>query len=59
MMTVGLHLRIIGRPGRIAGLEQFLRHASSRAGVWFARRHEIARAWRAGMGLPEWVSREQ
>jgi len=54
MMTVGLHLRIIGRPGRIAGLEQFLGHASSRAGVWFARRDEIARAWRAGMGLPEW-----
>jgi allantoinase len=54
MMTVGLHLRIIGRPGRIAGLEAFLRHAAARAGVWFARRDEIARAWRAGVGLPEW-----
>jgi len=54
MMSVGLHLRIIGRPGRIAGLEQFLRYAAARAGVWFARRDEIAHAWRAGVGLPEW-----
>ncbi|MBV8753149.1 MAG: polysaccharide deacetylase family protein [Hyphomicrobiales bacterium] len=59
MMTVGMHLRIIGRPGRIAGLEQFLHHVSLRGGVWFARRDEIARAWRAGVGLPEWVSRAQ
>ena len=55
MMSVGLHLRIIGRPGRIAGLEQFLRYAAARAGVWFARRDEIAHAWRAGVGLPEWA----
>ena len=54
MMTVGLHLRIIGRPGRIGGLEQFLKHAAARSGVWFARRDEIAHAWRAGVGLPEW-----
>lgn len=55
MMTVGLHLRIIGRPGRIAGLEQFLQHAAARSGVWFARRDEIAHAWRAGVGLPQWM----
>jgi len=55
MMSVGLHLRIIGRPGRIAGLEQFLRYAAARAGVWFARRDEIAHAWRAGVGLPAWT----
>jgi peptidoglycan/xylan/chitin deacetylase (PgdA/CDA1 family) len=55
MMSVGLHLRIIGRPGRIAGLEQFLRYAAARAGVWFARRDEIAHAWRAGVGLPPWA----
>jgi hypothetical protein len=40
--------------GRIGGLEEFLRYAACRAGVWFARRDEIARAWRAGVGLPEW-----
>lgn len=47
MMSVGLHLRIIGRPGRIGGLETFLAHAASRPGVWFARRDEIARHWLA------------
>ena len=59
MMTVGLHLRIIGRPGRIGGLERFLAHVSSRAGVWFARRDEIAHAWRNAVGLPAWTSRAQ
>ena len=47
MLSIGLHLRIIGRPGRIAGLEQLLRHASQCPGVWLARREEIARAWLA------------
>lgn len=54
MMSVGLHLRIVGRPGRIAGLERFLDHAAGHPGVWFARRDAIAHAWRAGVGLPEW-----
>ena len=45
MLSIGLHLRIIGHPGRIAGLEQVLRHASQTPGVWIARRDEIARAW--------------
>jgi allantoinase len=56
MMSVGLHLRIIGRPGRIAGLERFLDHAAAKPGVWFARRDEIAHAWRAGVGLPQWTA---
>jgi allantoinase len=54
MMSIGLHLRIIGRPGRIGGLETFLAHAAAKPGVWFARRDEIAHAWRAGIGLPQW-----
>ena len=58
MMSVGLHLRIIGRPGRIGGLEAFLAHAASKPGVWFARRDEIAHAWRAGIGLPRWSQSE-
>jgi len=57
MMSLGLHLRIIGRPGRIAGLERFLDHAASKPGVWFARRDEIAHVWRAGIGLPPWSRR--
>lgn len=46
MMSVGLHLRTIGRPARIGGLEQFLAHVA-RAGdaVWVARRMDIARHW--------------
>jgi chitin deacetylase len=47
MMSVGLHCRLIGRPGRIAGLIRFLDHAQSHAGVWFATRGEIARHWAA------------
>jgi allantoinase len=54
MMSVGLHLRIIGRPARIAGLEMFLAYAARQEGVWFARRDEIAHAWREGLGLPRW-----
>ena len=54
MMSIGLHLRIMGRPGRIGGLEAFLAHAAAKPGVWFARRDAIAHAWRAGIGLPRW-----
>ncbi len=45
MMTVGLHLRIVGRPGRISGLEQILKHMTQKGSTWFAQRHEIARHW--------------
>jgi peptidoglycan/xylan/chitin deacetylase (PgdA/CDA1 family) len=55
MLSIGLHLRIIGRPARIGGLERLLDHMAGREGVWFARRADIARAWRAGLGLPEWT----
>jgi allantoinase len=44
MMSLGLHLRIIGRPGRIWAFEEFLRHARAHEGVWFATRLEIADA---------------
>ncbi|WAC26094.1 polysaccharide deacetylase family protein [Ancylobacter sp. SL191] len=57
MLSIGLHLRIIGRPARIAGLEMFLDHALSRPGVWFARRDAIAHHWRSGLGLPRWQAR--
>lgn len=51
MLSVGLHPRLIGRPGRIAGLERFLEHATARGRVWFARRLDIARHWRRRMGV--------
>ena len=47
MMSVGLHCRIAGRPGRARGLARFLEHAQRRGHVWFATRGEIARHWRA------------
>ena len=47
MMSVGLHCRVVGRPGKMAGLERFLRYALDHKDVWFARRVEIARHWRA------------
>ncbi len=45
LMTVGLHLRISGRPGRIDALQQFLERVTNCPGVWIARRDEIARHW--------------
>ncbi|MDO9525393.1 MAG: 2-oxo-4-hydroxy-4-carboxy-5-ureidoimidazoline decarboxylase, partial [Gemmobacter sp.] len=45
MMSVGLHCRLIGRPGKIAGLKRFLDYARSHDGVWFPRRIEIAEHW--------------
>jgi allantoinase len=42
MMSLGLHLRIIGRPGRIWALEAFFRHVRAHEGVWVATRHQIA-----------------
>ncbi len=47
MMSVGLHCRISGRPGRFAALEAFLKYARSHDDVWFCRRVDIARHWHA------------
>lgn len=43
MMSIGLHCRISGTPGRARALRRFLEYANGRPGVWFARRDEIAR----------------
>ncbi len=45
MFSIGLHCRLIGRPGKIAGLIRFLDYAQSKPGVWFPRRLDIARHW--------------
>lgn len=45
MMSVGLHCRIVGRPGRAAALARFLDYVASHEGVWVARRIDIARHW--------------
>ena len=41
MLSVGVHLRIIGRPGRIWALERFIEYAATKPGVWIATRAEI------------------
>ena len=45
MFSIGLHCRLIGRPGKIAGLKRFLDYAKSHNDVWFPRRIEIAEHW--------------
>ncbi|MDH3659495.1 MAG: allantoinase PuuE [Alphaproteobacteria bacterium] len=45
MMSAGLHLRIVGRPGRIAALQRFLDYVLQHDKVWICRRVDIARHW--------------
>ncbi len=45
MMSVGLHARIVGRPGRAAALARFLDYITAQPDVWVARRIDIARHW--------------
>ena len=45
MMSVGLHCRLAGRPGRAAALRRFLDHVRAAGGVWIATRADIARHW--------------
>jgi putative urate catabolism protein len=46
MMSVGLHCRLVGRPGRLAGLIRFLEHVQTHEKVWICRRLDIAKHWR-------------
>jgi len=52
MMSLGLHLRIIGRPGRIWALERFLEHAMSHEDVWPVRRRDLADAFASEVPAP-------
>ena len=45
MFSIGLHNRLIGRPGKFAGLQKFLDYALGHEGVWFPRRIDIADHW--------------
>jgi peptidoglycan/xylan/chitin deacetylase (PgdA/CDA1 family) len=61
MMSLGLHLRIIGRPGRIGALSRFIEHVQAHKDVWCATRLEIARHFARNVpppnshALPTWV----
>lgn len=46
MMSIGLHCRVIGRPGRFPGLVAFLDYLQKHEGVWVATRTQIAEHWR-------------
>ena len=59
MMSVGLHARIIGRPGRLESLRRFLNYALSHDDVWFARRIDIARHWREHFPPPTTESKKE
>jgi peptidoglycan/xylan/chitin deacetylase (PgdA/CDA1 family) len=45
MMSLGVHLRIVGRPGRMAAFEKFIEHARQHDDVWFATRTQIMEHW--------------
>ena len=47
MLSIGLHCRLAGRPGRIAALARFIDHLQSHPDVWVCRRVDIARHWHA------------
>lgn len=45
MLSIGLHCRLIGRPGRIQSLKRFMDYVKTHSDVWFARRVDIAKHW--------------
>jgi allantoinase len=47
MMSIGMHCRLLGRPGRMRALQRFLDHVQAHDRVWVARRIDIARHWRS------------
>ena len=46
MMSIGMHCRLLGRPGRITALQRFLDHIGQHDNVWVCRRLDIARHWK-------------
>jgi putative urate catabolism protein len=53
MLSIGLHCRLVGRPGRIAALGRFIDYVQGHDNVWLARRIDIARHWIATHPYPE------
>jgi peptidoglycan/xylan/chitin deacetylase (PgdA/CDA1 family) len=52
LLSIGLHDRLIGRPGRVGGLVKLLDYMRGREGVWFCRGIDIARHWRTHFPPP-------
>jgi putative urate catabolism protein len=53
MMSVGIHCRLLGRPGRIVALQKFLDHIARHDRVWVCKRIDIARHWKQVHPYPE------
>ena len=53
MMSIGMHCRLLGRPGRITALQRFLDHVAKHDRVWVCRRIDIARHWKHVHPYPE------
>lgn len=47
MMSIGMHCRLLGRPGRITALQKFMNHIEKHSHVWVCRRADIAKHWQA------------
>ncbi|MDF2643348.1 MAG: allantoinase, partial [Pseudomonas sp.] len=43
--SIGLHPRMVGRPGRVRAIKRFIEYAQRHEDVWFTTREEIAKAW--------------
>lgn len=52
MLSIGMHCRLLGRPGRMRALQKFLDHIQAHEHVWVCRRIDIARHWRATHPAP-------
>jgi peptidoglycan/xylan/chitin deacetylase (PgdA/CDA1 family) len=52
MMSIGMHCRLLGRPGRFRALQRFLDHVERHDRVWVCRRADIARHWMAHHPAP-------
>jgi len=52
MLSIGMHCRLLGRPGRMRSLQKFLDHVQGHTQVWICRRIDIARHWRAVHPFP-------
>jgi peptidoglycan/xylan/chitin deacetylase (PgdA/CDA1 family) len=46
MLSIGMHCRLLGRPGRFRALQRFLDHVEAHDRVWVCRRVDIARHWK-------------
>lgn len=56
MMSIGMHARILGQPGRIIGLMAFMDHIQERDDVWICRRGDLAAHWRTEVPPPEFAT---